>query len=395
MNLALCLLLAVAAGTPHLVCLDPARVADGKARLTPADPALGRLRREADKALALTPPSVMNKTRMPPSGDKHDYLSLGTYAWPDPAKPDGLPWINRDGEVNPESRIGADHDPLVQMAGAVTSLALAWYYTGHEPYADKAVAFLRVWFLDEATRMNPHLNFAQGVPGKWTGSGTGIIDTTALVPMVDALGLIEGAPAYTPTVHDALATWFGDYYRWMRTSHNGRNEERAANNHGTWYRVQAAAFALFAGQRDEARALVEGAKPLLASHIEPDGRQPLELRRTKSYTYSVYNLNAWFSLAQIGRNLDVDLYNYRTDDGRCLRVALDYLAPYLADPTSWKDKQIETVRVPDQTLASLLRQAALVYGEPRYEAMLAPLAKELAPARLQLLWPAANEAHQP
>lgn len=388
MHLALfCLLLT--AEPPKLVALDPPRLLAAKAALAPDHPALGRLRREADKALALRPPSVMDKPVLPPSGDKHDYFSLAPYSWPDPAKPDGLPYINRDGEVNPESKVGTDSPALGQMCGAVTTLALAYWFTGEARYADRAVVFLNTWFLDDATRMKPNLNHAQMVRGRDTGRGTGIIDTTSLINVCDSLGLLDGAAAYTPAVRDGVVKWFADYLTWLRESKNGKNEAKATNNHGTWYLAQTAAFALLTGDRDLARKQVERGKALLASQIQPDGRQPLELRRTKSFMYSVFDLNAWFSLAMVGRQVDVDLYGYRTEDGRCLRAALDYLAPFLADPKKWTDKQIAEVKVPDDGLATLLRRGALVWGEPRYEGLLAPFAKELAPSRFQLTWPAA------
>jgi hypothetical protein len=163
-------------------------------------PALEHLRGEADKMLKATPHSVMEKTRMPPSGDKHDYLSLAPYSWPDPSKPDGLPWITRDGKVNPESREGTDHNALSRMCSEVETLALAYRLTQHEPYAVKAVEVAKVWFLDPATKMNPNLEYGQGVPGRSTGRGTGIIDTVGLIKVVQTIGGLEGSPAWTPEI---------------------------------------------------------------------------------------------------------------------------------------------------------------------------------------------------
>ena len=168
------------------------------------NPALAQLRRDADKALKAAPGSVMEKTKTPPGGDKHDYLSLAPYSWPDPSKPDGLPWINRDGEVNPESRTGTDHDALERMCSRVETLALAYHFTGQQPYAEKAATLLNVWFLDPATKMNPHLQYAQGVPGRNTGRGTGIIDSVALIRVTEAIGWLDGAPAWTPELQRGM-----------------------------------------------------------------------------------------------------------------------------------------------------------------------------------------------
>jgi len=349
------------------------------------NPALIQLRREADKLLRTTPRSVMEKSKTPPSGDKHDYLSLAPYSWPDPSKPDGLPWINRDGEVNPDSKVGTDHDAFARMCSQVETLALAYHCTGNEPYAEKAAALLKVWFLDPATKMNPNLQYAQGIPGRATGRGTGIIDSVPLIGVTESAARLAGAAAWTPELQRGLREWFRAYLDWLRTSKNGLAEAKAANNHGSWYLAQTAAYAMFIGHEEEARQAVEQGRERIAQQIEPDGRQPLELKRTKSYSYSLYNLKALFTLAEIGQRVNVDLFAYRTKDGRSLRAALDYVAPYFSADKPWPDKQIEAVKHPDPALADLLRRGAIAYHDPRFEAAIQD--RDLAASRFQLLRP--------
>jgi len=347
--------------------------------------ALVQLRREADKVLQATPGSVMDKSKTAPSGDKHDYLSLAPYSWPDPSKPDGLPWINRDGEVNPESRIGTDHVALDQMCSQVGTLALAYQLTGSEPYAKKAAELLKVWFLDPATKMNPNLQYAQGVPGRSAGRSYGIIDTVALIHITESVERLEGASAWTPELQQGMREWFQAYLHWLLTSKNGLDEAKSANNHGSWYLAQTAAYAMFVGDKAQARKEAEVGRERIAKQIEPDGRQPLELKRTKSYSYTLFNLDALFTLAEIGQRVDVDLFGYRTTDGRSLRVALDYVAPYFSADKKWPDKQILAIKHPDEALGGLLRRAAIAYREPKYEALLRT--SDLAASRFQLLWP--------
>ena len=348
-------------------------------------PALEHLRAEADKALKAKPHSVMEKTRMPPSGDKHDYLSLAPYSWPDPAKPGGLPWINRDGQVNPESREGTDSEALGHLCSEVETLALAYHLTRHEPYAAKAALLLKVWFLDPATRMKPHLDYAQGVPGRNTGRGTGIIDSVSLIKVPRAIGWLDGSQAWTSELQAGMKAWFRAYLDWMLKSKNGRDEARAANNHGSWYLAQTAAYALFVGDKEQARRAVELGRERIATQIEPDGRQPLELKRTKSYSYTLYNLEALFALAEFGPALGVDLFGFKTKDGRSLRAALDYVAPYFRPDAKWPGQQIKEIKYPDAALAGLLRRAALAYREPKYEELIR--SADLASSRFQLLWP--------
>lgn len=374
---------------PRVFLLDGASLLEVKRRTADGDAALAdavaRLRREADQALRAGPFSVVHKQIAPPSGDKHDYMSLGPYWWPDPSKPDGLPYIRRDGETNPQGA-ALDRRPMGEMISAVETLALAYYLTEHKPYATHAASLLRAWFLDDATRMNPHLRFGQAIPGRVDGRGIGVIDTASLTRLVDAVGMLEGAPVWTPEDRRGLRSWFRDYLAWLRESDHGRDEARTKNNHGTWYDAQVAAFALFIEDEPTAREVLERAASRIAAQIAPDGSQPLELARTRSWDYSVMNLQGMFRLAALGRHVGVDLWNFETDDGRSIRAALDWLIPYATGELRWKHRQIQ--RLAPEKLAPLLRQAAAAYGDGRYEEVLDAVGGVDPADRLQLLWPA-------
>ena len=324
--------------------------------------------RAAERALAAGPFSVMQKTRIPPSGDKHDFLSLAPYWWPDPARPGGMPYLRRDGEVNPESRRGTDDGPFTQMHEAVWALAEAYRLTNDERYAAGAALLLRAWFLDPATRMNPHLEYGQAVPGVNSGRGAGIIATRRLVRVIDAGRALAASPSWPANDRSGLRAWCAAYATWLRTSKNGREEAAAKNNHGTWYDAQLVALLLFTDKPDEARSVIETtSKRRLAAQIEPDGRQPEELQRTRAWSYSVMNLEGWFTIARLAGDADVDLWNYRTPDGRSLRAAFDYLVPFAEGPARWPYKQI----TPFETngVVPLLRQAAVAWKTDRYSAI--------------------------
>lgn len=357
-----------AVAPPRVFLLDGQALLETRRQLAAGDAtsadAFRKLGEEAQAALAAGPFSVTDKTVLPPSGDKHDYMSLGPYWWSDPKKPDGLPYIRRDGEVNPEGD-SYDRRPLGQMTSAVETLALAWYLTGNEPYADHAARLLRVWFLDQATRMNPHLEYGQAIPGVTQGRGIGIIDTAQLSRLVDAVGLLSNAPAWTAADQRGLESWFGQYLTWLMDSSHGRDEARTENNHATWYDVQVAVFALFTGQESIARRVLEQAGTRrIAAQIEPDGRQPLELARTRSFDYSSMNLRGMFELAALGQHVGVDLWNFQTADGRSIRRALDWLLPFATGEQPWSHRQIHDLD--PQRLVPLLRRAAVIYAEPRY-----------------------------
>lgn len=329
------------------------------------EPALARLKRDADAALDAEPTSVMDKAATPPSGDKHDYMSMGPYWWPDPLKSNGLPYIRRDGEVNPETAKLPDHRNIQKLMSEAHTLALAYYVFDEERYAAKATQLLRVWFLDPQTRMNPNLNFGQAIPGRVQGRGTGLIDTRFFYRLVDAAGLLDGSKSWTADDQRRMEKWCSQFLDWLRESKNGQDESRAKNNHGSYYDVQAASLALFTGRTDVAKEVLQSvAKRRIGLQIEADGRQPFELARTKALGYSTMNLAALFELATLAENVGVNLWDYRTPDGRGLRAALDYLIPFVSGERKWPYQQISEYN--PEEIAPLLAVASVKYHEPTY-----------------------------
>jgi hypothetical protein len=343
--------------------------------------ALGAIRHDADQALEAGPWSVMDKTLVPPSGDKHDYYSVGPYWWPDPSRPDGLPYLQRDGEVNPE-RYQYDSAGLKNTVAAVEQLALAWYFTNQAKYAERAALLLRTWFLDPATKMNPHLQYGQAIPGRTEGRGIGIIDTAQLIHLVDAVGLLQSAESWPDADHRQLQAWFEAYLQWLLTSSHGKAEANTRNNHAVWYDAQVASFALFVDDQATAKAVLEQVGPRrIAAQIEADGRMPHELARTKSFSYTHMNLRGFLHLARLAEHVDVDLWNYQSADGRSIEAALDWLEPYVAGTADWKHKQISSF---DPSSANLLyRRAAPRLDKPAFRRLGAAVTDPVP----CLLWP--------
>jgi hypothetical protein len=355
------LLAAPAATSAGSYPLHPGVLEAARARVAAGDPSIRsaflRLRAEADAALDLTPRTVMDKKTRAASGDPHDYFSLAPYWWPDPARPDGRPYIRRDGETNPESREGTDR-PMVQPLGeAFDTLALAYFFTGEERYAAKAVSLLRAFFLDPATRMNPHLQYAQAIPGINDGRGIGIIEGRYLMYFYEAQPLLFDSAAWTKADEKAFREWVEAFLHWIRTSANGREEGAEKNNHGTWYDVQVGQMLLFLGHRDEAREhLAHALESRITTQIEPDGRQPYEAVRTKSFNYFLLNLTGLVRLAVLGEQVGIDAWAIETDDGRRLEKAAAFVAPYADGKREWIAKDID---VADRTrVLPLLVEAA-------------------------------------
>jgi hypothetical protein len=217
--------------------------------------------------------------------------------------------------------------------------------------------------------MNPNLNFGQGIPGEVDGRPMGIIGTRGFVQLVDDLRLLGASKTWTSADQQGMVSWLSQYLNWLQTSKIGVGEKDATNNHGSFYDTQAAAIAVFVGKTDLARRIITDAREKrIAKQIEPDGKMPRELGRTKSFGYSAFNLRAFEDLASIGQNLGIDLWHFTTSDGRSMRKALDFMAPY-ADPSrKWPYQQIEKSNL--GSLDLLLLRAAPAYPDAHYEAVL-------------------------
>lgn len=366
------------AALPSVFAYSPSALAATRQRIAEGDlailPAFDQLLSEANKALAMKPPSVMDKAKAI-SGDKHDYYSQAPYWWPDPTKLDGLPYIRKDGQVNPESKDGNDAKIYPRVCNTIELLGLAYYFTHQEAYAQKAAELARVWFLDPATRMNPNLTYAQGIPGRNDGRGAGVLEGRHILAATDGLALITASPAWPTSAQTAMRTWLEAYYKWLTTSKNGQDEMRAVNNHGSWYAVQAASLELALGKTTAARARIEKhLTTFIASQITPTGEQPHELARTNSLSYSLFNLEALFALANLGDRAGFPQgWAYTTKDGRSLHAALAYVAPYIDPTKTWPKIDLtpgKTARLspllraylahqPDATLRALYEQFSL------------------------------------
>jgi hypothetical protein len=307
-------------------------------------PLIETLLRCAEEVLDEGPFSVMDKGIVPPSGDRHDYISQGPYWWPDTTKEDGLPYIRRDGVVNPERDKFTDRQNLRNVVQFSDMLSKAFYFSGDEKYAEKAIELMTVWFVDEATRMNPNLEFGQGIPGITEGRGIGIIETSQLGRIADIVTFLGASASWNGKMDEAIKSWAADYLHWLQTSEKGKKESIHPNNHGTWYDVQSIALALYTDQDSLAKSMVERAKELrFEKHLKSDGSQPEELARTKSFNYSVMNLRGLFLLAYLAEKVDVDLWNYKNTEGATLENGLRFLIPPALGRQDWKYEQITPI----------------------------------------------------
>jgi hypothetical protein len=322
--------------------------------------------KKADEAMETGPFSVTFKTQLPPSGDKHDYTTQGPYWWPDPDAEDGLPYIRRDGEVNPEFYEYTDRAQFESMISAVRHLSLAYYFSNEEKYARRAAELLKVFFIDEDTRMNPHLKYAQKIPGRTEGRGIGIIDVRTFTYLPDAIQLIKNSEAWTDSMHAELISWISEYLEWLLTSDHGKESYGNGNNHTTWYYAQTIALSLLTDQKERADSLARAALPaMIDKQIAADGSQPHELARTLTWGYSVMNLVAMYEYALLSEYIGFDVWHYKNETGAGLKEGLEFLYPYIEKPQTWPYPQIK--ELDPARLKYCLHIASLKYNVPEYK----------------------------
>ena len=287
--------------------------------------------------------TLLDRKNPSPSGDPRDYISYARYLWPNPNTPSGLPYISKDGHVNQAQVDKGDRATLDVMTSAVNALAIGWAVNHNHQYAKKAGEWIRAWFVDSKTRMTPNLVFAQIELGRnknrGKAGGGGIIDGRRLPEVADALIMLEGSGALTPSENAAAKAWFAEYFHWLETSPQGKSEHAKPGNHGSWFLVQEIALARFVGDDEAARALCEGVKERISRDIEPDGGQPLEFKRVDGLTYSVFSLRAQAQIAKLALPLGIDLWHYQSPRGGSLVKALDFLRPYNQAPGKWPYSQ--------------------------------------------------------
>lgn len=293
-----------------------------------------RVLRAADHYLLKQPKTITRVRAARSAGGVHDFYSEGDYWWPDPANPNG-PYIRRDGESNPDNFV-AHRELLLRFSIQVPALTAAWLLTRNAAYAEHALAHLRAWFITPATLMNPNLEYAQAIHGRNTGRSIGIIDTVHLVEIAQAALTLEQYGGIKAADRNGVHAWFGEYLKWLTTSDRGHQERDQKNNHGSCWLLQAAEFATYTGNhsvREACRSRFETI--LVPNQIAKDGSLPLELARTKPYSYSLFDLDILGMSAQVLSDRKSSLWTYRMPDGRGLDVAFRFMFPYIENKSRW------------------------------------------------------------
>lgn len=348
-------------------------------------PAWQQLQQQANQALQHRPWSVTDKKLLPASGNKHDYYSFGPYWWPNPETKNHLPYIRKDGQINPSSKTDdTDSQRLMRFSDDVRALSLAAYYSDDAHYAQKAKVMLKTWFLQKETRMNPDLSYAQAIPGVVDGRGIGIIDTRLLIDVADSIALLRHAGYLSGKEVMEYKHWYSTYTTWLLNSSNGQEESNWYNNHGAWYDAQVTAFSLFSGNVKQARRQIDIFKYRhLAAQINVKGELPAELERPRSFHYTNFALAAYARMGRYGEKVGNDVWNFELD-GRTMKTAFARVSQQTGKAIGdWQHQEIKYM--PEEATGPMLA-AARVWKDEHFHTSANQLVKEY-PTDINILTP--------
>ncbi|WP_206285880.1 alginate lyase family protein [Yeosuana marina] len=334
-----------------------------------------KLIKSANNLLKSKNPTVMDKTMLPPTGNKHDYMSISRYWWPNPQKENGLPWVRIDGKTNPETQTDTvDRKRLGFMGKGVWTLSLAYYFTNDEKYANKAISMIETWFLNPDTLMNPNLEYAQSVPGNPNKRPTGILDGRSIVMFIpDAINLLSVSNNWKDNHKAKMTQWFTDYLNWLTESDLGIKGSLQKNNHGSWYKFQVASLALYLGNKPLARNMVELAEKSLDEMLNNEGGQIHELARSRSFFYSCFNLQALISIAVLGDKVGIDMWQYESENKKSLSLAIQYLTPVVKGK-EWNHSTLKPIDL--SYLLPIIWQISKKHNSQEYKKLLGKIIEE-------------------
>ncbi|MGJ8694320.1 MAG: alginate lyase family protein [Thalassotalea sp.] len=328
-------------------------------------PAKNALIITANNALATGPYSVTDKSTTPPSGNKQDYMTIGTYWWPNETDK-SLPYVRKDGHVNPE--VNANNFDVTRIRAFVKdvkTLALAAFFSQDDRYAKHAELLINTWFINPKTRMNPHLKFGQGIPGHSLGRPFGIIRTSLFIELIDAILLLKREAMISSEMVAGTRTWFSDYLHWLTSDTMAILAGQTDNNHGTFYDAQLMSYALFTGQCEMMTKLIKDIKSRTSKQINTAGIQTKEVARTKSLSYSIFNLQGFLKAARLAEHATLEnIYTYQGDNAGSILDGLTVLANYAGREAQWPYQQI----IAKNNLWQLMRQAYAETQNPIFSA---------------------------
>lgn len=251
------------------------------------------------------------------------------------------------------------------MANAVDCLSLLYYVTGKSLYAEHCARYLRAWFTDSVTGMNPNMAYSQIIPGRTKLRGTGILDARHACRALCMSALIKDYAGWTEQDQTQLTEWGKAFLYWLEHSTQGLMERRAKNNHGLWFDVTHMELLAFLGYENRIREVLrDDFMQKLNNQIAEDGSLPQELARTLSLHYSTFVCEAALQASFIATGIGENLWTMKTASQRSLADVVAFLFPYYKVPEKWSYKQIR--KFDNRRATPVLLEAGKALGNKNY-----------------------------
>ena len=269
------------------------------------------------------------------SGGIHDFYSEGDYWWPDTNNLDG-PYVRRDGLTNPDNFI-AHRQALLHFSEIVGNLTSAYIIAKDTKYAKAALKHCEAWFINDSTKMTPHLLYAQAIKGRHTGRGIGIIDGIHFMEVVQSLIVLEKYGLIDDESMAEYKYWFSEFVNWLTTHQYGKDEMAHPNNHGTCWNMQVGIYSVFTKNDSILSFCRQNYKNnLLPNQMAADGSFPKELKRTKPYGYSLFNLDAMVMNCLVLSCEKIGLWEYTAEENKSILHGLEYMKPFVENKDRWE-----------------------------------------------------------
>lgn len=307
--------------------------------------------KQADDICKASPVFVTDKKKSY-SGNKHNFESLSIYLWPDPKNPNG-PYITKDGQINPEYK-EYDLPKLDKLTTYSRYLSVAFYLTGDIKYYQAFCRQLDTWFIDKQTKMIPNFEYSQFIPGRNNGKGcsAGIIDAYNFNDVIEAIRLTNTIQDIGSKRTKSMKKWFKSFASWMQNSDIGKGERNMTNNHGTAYDITLYNMCAFSGETKVCDKVLASFTTLrIDPQISDDGKQPMELKRTKAFHYSIYNLTHIIDFAILLHNEGKAFTGTKK-----VEEALKYLSQYIGQQSTFPYQEIGNWQEGENKLKSELKR---------------------------------------
>lgn len=269
----------------------------------------------------------------------NDYVSFAIYLWPNPISPTA-PYVTRDGQKNQNLIALGDAPKKDAFFKTIKRLSDAYSRTGEARFGHLATQWICAWMVTPATRMNPHLIYAQIAPNHATvGNGGGIIDFWDFPSVLTQIKRFETKGFFSAPQKQGVHQWLKQYLDFLRTSEQGINASKRMNNHRIYYVCQLAAIEEFLGNPQNAAAEIEKIFNDLDSFFDSDGSQPHEMKRAKPFDYCLFTLRAWGELNAISLRLGKDYRDFKSPNGISLNDGYRFLKRHTeGDPEPFHEK---------------------------------------------------------